>query len=363
MKRVLCLVSAMNPGGAETFLMKLFRIADRTQLQMDFCVNVSEKCFYDSEILERGGKIYHIPCKTDNMCEFRKQLRQIIKDEAYDNVFKITSNAMGFYDLKVASKAGAKNCIARSSNSSDGESRVLSILNKFGRVLFKRYVNKMVAPSDLAAIYTFGRRAYASGQVIMLKNGLKIDDYKFSIDKRNKIREEIGIRQNQLVIGHVGRFTKQKNHSFLIDVFSNVYKLNPDTILILVGDGENRTEIERKCHRMGITDAVKFLGVRADIPAVLSALDLFVFPSFYEGMPNTVLEAQASGLKCIVSDRITREANVTGSVEYLSLSSTVEWCSRINNLLETVGDRKKAAIDMREYDITHSLEIFESILV
>jgi glycosyltransferase involved in cell wall biosynthesis len=354
----------MNPGGAETFLMKLFRIADRTQLQMDFCVNVFEKSFFDDEILEKGGRIYHIPCKSDNIFKFRKQLRQIIEDEEYDNVLKITSNALGFYDLKVANKAGAKNCIARSSNSSDGESQIVSILNKLGQVLFMRYVNKMVAPSDLAAIYTFGRRNYHSGHVIMLMNGLKIDDYKFNTDKRKKVREEIGIRPNQPVIGHVGRFTKQKNHSFLVDVFNSIHKLNSDTVLVLVGDGETRTEIEEKCNRIGIDNAVKFLGIRTDIPEVLSALDLFVFPSFYEGMPNSVLEAQASGLKCIVSDRITREANVTGNVEYLSLNNTDEWCKRINCLLmNDVEHRTRGLIDMKNYDITHSLEIFESILI
>lgn len=160
MKRLLCILSGMNAGGAETFLMKIYRNMDLTLYQMDFCINVKEKCFYEDEISDLGGKIYRIPSKSENLTEFKKQLYSIIKDNEYDRVFRISSNAMGFMDLKIARKAGANVCIARSSNSSDGKSLKSKIMHALGKILYSRYIDVKIAPSDLSAIYTFGKKAY-----------------------------------------------------------------------------------------------------------------------------------------------------------------------------------------------------------
>jgi len=141
MKRLLCLVSAMNAGGAETFLMKLYRQLDKTKYQMDFCVNIFEEGYYDEEIRRLGGKIYQIPSKSSNAKEFSLQLRDIVSKEGYEYVLRITSNALGFMDLKIAKKAGAKVCVARSSNSSDGGSLKFKIAHLIGKFLYGRYID------------------------------------------------------------------------------------------------------------------------------------------------------------------------------------------------------------------------------
>lgn len=302
MKRVLCLISGMNSGGAETFLMKLYRKIDKNSYQMDFCVNIKEEGFYDKEILEMGGKIYHIPSKSENVRKFKKSLTEIIKNEKYEYVLRITSNTMGFMDLKIAKKAGAKVCAARSSNSNDPQELKMKIAHILGRILYGKYVDVKIAPSELAGIYTFGENEYNKHNVHILKNAVDLEQYKYSDQNRKNIRSELGISDDDIVCGHIGRFSKQKNHKHLIEIFNSLLKKSPNAKLILVGEGELQQDVIKQCKQLGIQENVYFLGVRSDIPAILSAMDVFVFPSLYEGMPNTVIEAQATGLSCVISD-------------------------------------------------------------
>lgn len=333
MKRVLCIISNMNAGGAETFLMKIYRQLDRTKYQMDFCINVSEECFYESEILSLGGKIYRIPPKSVSLKNFKKQLYCIIKSNNYKYVLRITSNTLGFMDLKIAHKAGASICAARSSNSSDGGGLKSKVAHKIGGALYSKYVNVRFAPSDLAAKYTFGKKAYESGSITILHNAIDLKEYGYSEKMRRFIREEFKISDDMTVIGHIGRFMAQKNHGFLLEIFSKYTEKNEKSTLMLVGSGELESVIKERASSLGILDKIIFTGVRSDVPALLSAMDVFVFPSLYEGMPNTVIEAQATGLPCLIADTITREADITGLVEYLPLDDVKVWANRISSLL------------------------------
>ena len=330
---------------------------------MDFCINEKEKCFYEDEILGMGGRIYRIPSKSENLKEFKNQLTEIIRTEKYDRVLRITSSAMGFMDLKIAKKAGASVCCARSSNASDGGGIKAWVAHRLGRFLYNRYVDVKIAPSDLAAQYTFGKREYLDGRVSILHNAVDLNVFRFDEENRRRIREEFGIADNIKVIGHVGRFAEQKNHMFLADIFKAVHDEDPNTVLLLVGDGPLKSKFEDKINALGLSDSVIFAGIRSDVPVVLSAMDVFVFPSFYEGMPNTVIEAQATGLPCIISDTITREANVAGIVEYTSLNTSAEdWAKRITpKFLLQRRDTKDSFLQNR-YDIGSVAEDFTNLV-
>lgn len=354
MKRLLCLISCMNTGGAETFLMKVYRNIDRSKYQMDFCINRMDTCFYEKEIKQLGGRIFLIPSKSDNLKEFKSKLTDLIKKEKYEYVLRITSNTMGFMDLKIAKKASAKVCSARSSNSSDGGSVKTRIVHKLGKLMYGRYVDVKFAPSDLAAKYTFGKKAYEKGQVSILPNGVDLDIFRFKNDGRNSIRNEFGISENTKVIGHIGRFMTQKNHMFLIDIFEAFHKKNKDSVLLLVGTGELEQQIREKIESVGLTESVIFAGVRSDIPDMLSAMDVFVLPSLYEGMPNVVIEAQSTGLPCVIADTITKEADITGLVRYLPLTiSAEEWA------LEIEKNCNKNRVDTKEMFIREGYDIKE----
>lgn len=341
----------MNAGGAETFLMKMYRAIDKSEYQMDFCVNVKEKNFYEDEILSLGGRMFRIPAKSQDLKEYKRQLTEIVRNEGYEYVLRITSNCMGFMDLKVAKKAGARVCSARSSNASDGGGIKSFVAHRLGRIMYSKYVDVKIAPSDLAAKYTFGKRAYEAGNVHILHNAVDLNVFCFDAEARKNIRKELSIADGVKVIGHVGRFSTQKNHSFLLDVFANIRKKDENTVLVLVGVGELMDDVKAKIHELGLDGAVILTGVRNDVPKLLSAFDAFVFPSFYEGMPNTVIEAQATGLPCVIADTITREANITGLVEYLPLGDAELWASR--SLLALEGERRNTRDDFvkNKYDV------------
>ena len=352
MKRLLCILSGMNAGGAETFLMKIYRKLDKTKYQMDFCVNVPEKNFYEDEILGYGGNLFRIPTKSDDLAGYKKALGDVVKNGSYDSVLRITSNGMGFLDLKVAKDAGAKRCCARSSNSSDGKGLKLWLAHRLGRLLYGKYVDVKFAPSDLAAIYTFGRKAYEKGEAQILHNGVDLSFFKYGEESGRNIRKEFNIQENTKVFGHIGRFMEQKNHMFLIDIFNEIHKTESNTVLMLAGKGELEGKITSRVKELGLEDSVIFAGVRSDVPALMSAMDVFVFPSFFEGMPNTVIEAQATGLPCVIADTITKEADITGLVEYLPLSLTAAaWAKTALSKLSDTRKDTYTELMAQGYDI------------
>ena len=362
-KRILCIVSSMNAGGAETYLMKLYRTLNKNLYQMDFCINVKEKGFYDDEIRNLGGKIYFIPCKSERLRDFKHNLGRIVSENNYQYVLRITSNAFGFWDLKIAKKNGAKICIARSSNSSDGNSIKSKISHILGKVLYSRYVDIKISPSDLAAKYTFGKAAYEMGDVKILHNALDLNVYSYSDMGRNAIRSEFGINSNTVVVGHIGRFSVQKNHEYILEIFKQINMIVPNSIFMLVGKGEMQINVENRVKQLGISNNVIFSGIRNDIPNVLSAMDVFVFPSFYEGMPNTIIEAQATGLPCVISDRITQEADITGLVHYMDINDDPKkWASVALNCITNKRKDTKADFISNGYDINTVVCDFERIV-
>ena len=309
----------MNAGGAETFLMKIFRTIDQSKYQMDFCVNL-HKNYYSQEIKELGGKIYVIPSRSESLKEHNKQLEQVIINGNYKYVMAISSSTTCYLDMKIAKKCGAKRCIVRSSNASNGSGLKGRIIHKLMQYLYSKYVDVMISPSDLAAEFLFGRKALNEGKVHFLHNAINYELFKFNALYRDTIRQEYGIIDNCVVVGHVGRFNTQKNHDKLIDVFKAFHMKHPNSKLMLIGIGNLEEKIRTKVAELNLTNDVLFMGLRSDVNKLLSAIDIFVLPSFYEGMPNVVIEAQANGLPCVISDTITKEANITNLVKYISLN-------------------------------------------
>lgn len=359
MKRLLCLISGMNAGGAETFLMKIYRQLDKSRYQMDFCINVPDKCFYEDEIAAMGGRIYRIPSKSQNRKEFARQLSQLVRENRYESVLRVTSNAAGFMDLKIAKRAGAKICAARSSNSSDGAGWKPWLAHRMGRLLYGGYVDVKFAPSDLAAQYTFGKKAYRDGKVTILHNAVDLDIFHYDASGRETVRCDLGVDGDTLLVGHVGRLSTQKNHGFLLRVFETLLQDRPNSKLVLVGTGELEQQLRTQVDELGLKANVIFAGVRQDIPQVLSAMDVFVFPSLYEGMPNTVIEAQATGLPCVIADTITREADITGLVQYLPLTvPETDWARSALAAADTERRDTRQDFINNKYDIQSIAEEF-----
>lgn len=364
-KRLLCIVGSMNAGGAETFLMKVYRELDKTKYQMDFAVAEKQEGFYDKEIIALGGKIYHITPKSKGAFKNFNDIRRIVKKEKYNYVLRTSQHSLSALELLAARTGGARVRIFRSSNSNTttGSNKQM-VLHRICLFMPKFFANVRIAPSTEAAEYMFGKNCVKNGVAKLVPNGVDMDVYQFSLDNRVKYREEFQVLDNQLLVGHVGRFNQQKNHRYLIKIFSELVKKEPSARLVLVGAGELKEEIECLVRSYNLDKNVIFAGLRKDVSGLLSAFDVFLFPSFYEGMPNTVIEAQATGLPCLISDTITKECNLCNSVIFKSLEDSAEdWAASIIQLAynkkktDVVGSFKE-----KGFDIESSAAIFRDVV-
>lgn len=351
MQRLLCIVGGMNRGGAETFLMKLYRQLDRTRYQMDFCVASHTQGDYDEEIRQLGGRILYTTPKSKNPLSSFWNMYKIVKGNKYFSVLRISQHSLSSLELLAARLAGANKVIFRSSNTQSCGSCFNRLLHRMFIPLAYIIPTVRIAPSLEAAQFMFG----TTKGVHILHNGLDTQIFKFSLDSRRKIRQELKA-QDKFVIGHIGRFNFQKNHKFLLQIFAEIKKQCVNAELWLIGRGELEKQIKEQAERLDILDHVKFLGIRADIPALLSAMDVFVFPSLFEGMPNTVIEAQTNGLPCLIADTITRQAKQTDLVHFMSLKQSTEtWAETALQIAtrQTLQNRPQAAIQMQKagYDI------------
>ena len=362
-KRLLCIVSSLNTGGAETFLMKIFRNLPE-QYKLDFIVSASQG-IYEEEVINLGGKIYRVPLRTEHPITTFYKILHVVKTNRYQFVLKLCDTPVGLYDIVAAKFGGAQQICVRSCNAGSENAKLKALVNILLRPFFNAIANVKIAPSELAANYTFGKRQVRKGNVRFIHNAIDLNMYMFSSEKRNIIRDEFCIQPQQRVIGHIGRFCKQKNHDFLIDIFAQIKQIEPNSILLLIGEGDDKHQIHEKAVQLGLEGNVIFAGVRKDIPDILSAIDILVFPSFYEGMPNVVIEAQASGLPCIISDTITKEVCITDLVSRISLNcSAYYWAIAVINSYtkERLTSPNLVLLKEKGYDIKDEIGKFISIV-
>lgn len=333
--RVLHVVVNMNRGGAETLIMNLYRNIDRSKVQFDFLT--CKDGIFDSEIKELGGTIHRIPYVSDvGHFGYIKSLNDFFFSHNDYTIVHSHLNRMSGFVLRAAKKAGIRYCISHSHNTG-GEGGLLTKGYKWYSGLFiPSNSDYSLACSQAAAKWLFGKKA---SYVTLLNNGIEPEMFRYSPDIRMMKRQELGIN-DQFVIGHVGRFTKQKNHKFLVEVFAEFVKRKPESILLLCGDGVLRKDIERRVNELNIQSKVRFLGVRSDINQLLQAFDLFLFPSLHEGLPVTLIEAQAAGIPCLISDEITKEVDIgLELMKFLELTSVDSWVTELE--IFSVGKRER----------------------
>ena len=353
MNRVLHIVGVMNKGGAETFIMNLYRNINRTEIQFDFIVHSEIAGDYDQEIKQLGGKIHVIPSKSEGMFKSLVSLMKVVKGNQYKVVHRHGSNCTILLDLVIAKLAGAKILIAHSHNTNSLNKKLHFLLRKVFN--FQSFIR--VACSEDAGYWMYGGKKFD-----ILKNCIDVEKFSFDSNKRYKVREKLEIN-NQVVIGHVGRLTAVKNHEFLLNVFKEFLKFKPNSILLIVGKGELESHLKEVAKKLAIEKSVVFLGIRDDINELMQAMDILVFPSIYEGLPLTLIEAQASGLKCLVSSNIASEVKITDDLVFKDLEdSYVEWAKSILALTEDINrnDNKKK-IEMSGYSIDKTISVLQRI--
>jgi glycosyltransferase involved in cell wall biosynthesis len=329
--RIMHVLGTMNPGGVETWLMHVLRNIDRSRFQMDFCTLGSEPGFYAPEAEKFGSKVLRCP-RSANLWSFSRQFRNILREGKYDVVHSHVHLFSGTV-LRWANAESIPIRIAHSHNTNDGRSDLL--IRRCYRRLMKswigRYATHGLAASKAAALALFGENWQADSRIRVLYYGIDLRAFQEPVD-RDAVRGELGLPINVPVVGHVGRLDPQKNHRFLLEIAAEVLERRPATHFLLVGHGPLRPEMERRARSMGLSDNVHFLGVRTDVARLMrGAMDIFLFPSLWEGLPVTLIEAQAAGLHCIVSHTVPEEVVLLReSVQFLPLSAGANyWATQL----------------------------------
>ena len=271
-------------------------------------------------------------------------------------------NTLSVFSLFAAWLAGAKVRILHNHSTAVKSEKLRSVMKYILRPFAPIFANKYMACSKLAGEWMYGKKKMEEGKVKVLNNAINVDDFAYNLRLREKLRLDLNIDKDTLVIGHVGRFMYQKNHDFLIDIFKEIHKQKNNSLLLLIGDGPLRETIEIKVQNYGLKDYVKFLGLRKDVKGLYNVMDVFVLPSWYEGLPVVSVEAQANGLPCFVSDKVSKECNLSDSMHFISLDENAEsWSKKILNSKLSRNENAKKELIANNFEIKN--EVIELIKI
>lgn len=334
--RVAQIMGKLVGRGVESVIFNYYRHIDHTKIQFDFYADDDSTVPMPQDILDAGARCYMIP-RYQRLPQNMAALYRHFKEQGYTIVHS-DLNALSVFSLCAARLAGVPVRIAHSHSTAGKGDTKKNILKYILRPFAKTFATNYVACSRYAGAWLFGKKAMEQGKVTIFNNAIELDAFRYDRAVRGEVRTELGL-EGKFVIGHVGAFCYQKNHEFLLDIFRDICGQCPDAVLLLVGDGPDRARIEEKARGM----AVLSLGQRDDVGRLYQAMDVFVLPSRYEGLPVVGVEAQAAGLPCLLSDAVTQDAKVTDGAVFLSISNgTGPWVQKL--------------LELRDFDRTDTSE-------
>lgn len=351
--RILNLFTIMNRGGAETMVMNYYRNIDRTKVQFDFMVHREERGAYDNEIEALGGNIYRMPAiRPWSASSYREEIRRFYTEHKEYRVIHSHMSELGYYDFFEAERAGVPIRICHAHNRPYGID-LKSPVRWYYKTRMMPHITHMFMCGEESGEWLFGKKN--KEKFIQLNNAIDAEKYTYNFDKRQAMRNNLGISENQIVVGHVGRFDPQKNHKFIIDIFEEVQKQEKNAVLLLVGDDSSTIgkEIHRKVEQLGSRNVI-FTGVRSDVADLMQAMDVFLFPSLFEGLSVASVEAQAAGLPILASDKVPIECRKTDLVRQINLKSgATVWADAVIDAAKiqrrnTFEEIKNAGFDIKE---------------
>ena len=365
--RVLHVFNQMNVGGAETFIMNIYRRMDRNKIQFDFVVSVEDRGRYDDEIEALGGRIFRLPHPSDGIYAFCKEFDRTLKDNRPIQVIHSHVHFFSGLTISLAKRNHIPIRISNSHTTNDGKSS--SLLRRSYRFFMRQHIIKnsthLLGCSDEACISLFQKESNSHEKVHILTNGIDLGLF-HPLRKKGNLRKELNLPEEARIIGHVGRFSIEKNHPHIIECFAAMHKKNPAFHLVLVGEGVLKPIIEQRVTAENLQSHVHFLGLRSDIPSLLTDFNVFLFPSFFEGVSLAMVEAQAAGLYCVVSSNVPREsALIKDLISFIPLEAPInDWTSALEKAMKmppiSYQDRVKVLTD-HGYNITTSVRRLEQI--
>lgn len=338
--RVAHVVGKWVGGGVEAVVMNYYRNIDHNKIQFDFIFDDDSNGIPYDEIESLGGKVFLIP-PYQKVFKYQKELQKVLKKGNYKIVHSHI-NALSVFPLRAAKKVGIPVRIAHSHSTTNKVEWKKNLLKLILRPFSKVYATDYFACTEHAGRWLFGNKTFEQGQVYVLNNAIDVDKFKYSEITRKNKRKELNINDDTIVIGHIGRFVEQKNHKFLIEIFEKIYKEKPDSVLLLIGQGPLELDIRKQVKDLGLQNSVLFLGQRNDTNELYQAMDLFIFPSLYEGLGMVLIEAQASGCYCIASTEVPKDAKLTENCKFINLNdNAIQWSQYILNDLDKVSTMRR----------------------
>ncbi len=362
--RVLQFPMANAYGGITQYVLQNWKFIDKTRFQFDFATLAKEPLHFEKEVTDQGCRVYHISCYAEeNEEQFTREMRQILK-VGYDVVHLHTSFWKSFRVEELAREAGIPKIIVHAHNTSvlgtDNREKQVTRHMQCVKALTESVATDYWACSQAASDWLYGN-SIPQKRIVIQKNAIDVDRFRYNPEIARQVRGELSW-EDQFIIGHVGRFTYQKNHAFLIRVFRQVHDVNPQIRLLLVGVGPERTAVNDMINTWHLKDAVQILSMRTDVDHLLQAVDLFAFPSRFEGFPIVLVEAQAAGCRCLISDRITDEVMLTPEMQRLPLKESW-WIDNVFDIMKSYNGRLAKNADIvrnNGYDLKDQIRRIES---
>lgn len=355
-----------NNGGVTKYILDNWKYIDKTKFQFDF-VTLESKLDFEKTLLDTGANVFHLTCFAEqNEAAFRQQLGEILR-RGYDAIHIHTGAWKSTTVEEVAREFHIPRIIIHAHNSgyvmNAKEIERKKLLQKHEMIKNKisyDFATDFWACSERAADWLYGPNIKKES-IKILKNGVDVSQFQYNDMMRKQLRERYQM-EDCLVLGHVGRFSKEKNHEFLLKILCELVKQNKKVRMVLIGSGKIENEIKAQAEKMGVMPYILFMGTRKDVADLYQMMDIFLLPSAFEGFPIVLVEAQSAGVKCIVSENVTRESNINGKVSYLPLNIT-EWCESILEYKNSIGDRETAAEIIRQngYDVRQTARELEKM--
>lgn len=360
--RVAHVIGKMCAGGVESVVFNYYRHIDHRKYQFDFYYGSDSTVEPPQELIDMGARFIEIPPYQD-ILRYLKTLEKHFHENRYKIVHS-HMNSLNIFPLYAAKRAGVPNRICHShSTAAKGETKkniIKNALRPFSRV----YPTCLFACSEKAGKWLYGKHS----EFEIINNAIDLEKFSFQQTIRDEVRKELGV-EGKFVVGHLGRFCYQKNHDFLISIFEEIHRRREDAVLIMAGEGELEPSIRKKVEQLGLSNCVKFLGVRRDAPRLYQAMDVFLLPSRYEGLPVVGVEAQAAGLPLITTDMVTKETKILDSARFLNSAESVsQWADAVIDSAtqyerhDTSQEMKTAGFDI-ERESQKLMQKYDSLLI
>lgn len=359
MKRILFISQYLNRGGTEAFMMSVYRGVDKSRFIVDFLLYSNQETDYSREVKADGNRVYQITCRKKSVIAWHRELNAFFKEHfgEYQVIHFCGNSLTSIAPIFYAYKYGVPIRIIHAHSAS-----ALGLHNKILHILKRKYAGS-ISTHHLACSIKASQWFFGNEKTDIIKNGIDTRLYSYNTTVRTEIRNRLGITEQDVVIGHVGNFRPEKNHSCILDIYSEYHGMNPASKLMLVGTGPLMEDARIKAKSLGMEDCVMFLGERTDVADLMQAMDLFLMPSTFEGLPFVLIEAQCAGLPCVISDVISRDVCITDNVVYRSLQENAgTWAQCIEQTLSNFTRQDTSGtIDKAGYSVKDTIKYLEKI--